>query len=104
MDPELIKQQEQIKTLFTSVSEIKEEVGKIHSLTVQIATISGQIEILSRRLVDNNTLLERSIEATTQRVRSLEEDRSYKAKYIWQTVAGTIIGALVGYLINLMLK
>ena len=101
---EIIKHEEQIKTLFNSVNEIKEEVNKIHDLTAQIAKISAQIENLSKRLLDNNTLLERQIEATTQRVRSLEEDRSFRAKYIWQTVAGTIVGALVGYLVNLMLK
>ncbi|MBR2597045.1 MAG: hypothetical protein IKE09_00670 [Clostridiales bacterium] len=101
---EIIKHEEQIKTLFSSVADIKEEVSKIHDLTAQIATISAQIENLSKRLLDNNNLLERQIDATTQRVRSLEEDRSFKAKYIWQTVAGTIIGALVGYLVNLMLK
>lgn len=101
---ELAKHEEQIKTLFRAVQDLKEEVNKIHDLATKIATVSGQIETLSRRMLDINTLLERQIEATGQRVRSLEEDKRSKVKYLWQTVAGTIIGALVGYLINVMLK
>lgn len=104
MEAELVRQEEQIKTLFKSVAEIKEEVNKIHDLTAQIATISAQIENLSKRLLDNNTLLERQITANTQRIRTIEEDKSFKARYLWQTIAGTIAGALVGYLINAILK
>lgn len=101
---ELVKHEEQIRTLFNSVSEIKEEVNKIHSLATQIATISAQIENLSKRLLDNNTLLERQIEANKERIRTIEEDKSFKARYLWQTIAGTVAGALVGYLINALLK
>lgn len=98
------KHGEQITTLFSNYSDMKEEVTQIHKLSTQIATISQQIENLSRRLIDNNTLLERQIDANAQRIRSIEEDRSSKVKYIWQTIAGTIVGALVGYLINIILK
>lgn len=101
---QVARHEEQLKTLFKKVDEIKDDLGQIHGLAKEISTLSKEIENLSRRLIDNNTLLERQIQANTERIRTLEEDKSFKVKYIWQTITGTIVGALVGYLINLLLR
>ena len=101
---QVARHEEQLKTLFNKVTEIREDISQIHGLTREISSLSKEIENLSRRLIDNNTLLERQIHANTERIRTLEEDKSFKVKYIWQTITGTIVGALVGYLLNLILR
>ncbi len=104
MEASIIRHEEQLKTLFNTVEEIKNDVNKISSIATSIQQLSGEINLLSERLVSNNTLIQRQLQEHQGRITALEDDKRYKVRQLWTYVASGVIGAIVGYLMKMVLR
>ena len=103
MEASVIRHEEQLKTLFNTVDEIKNDVAKISNIATSIEKLSGEINLLSERLVSNNTLMQRQLNDHQGRISALEDDKRYKIRQIWSYIASGVVGALIGYLMQLIL-
>ena len=103
MEASVIRHEEQLKTLFNTVEEIKNDVNKISSIATSIEKLSGEINLLSERLVSNNTLMQRQLNDHQGRISALEDDKEYKIRQIWSYVASGVVGAIVGFLMRYLL-
>lgn len=82
----LVQHDEQIKTLFKQQEEIKK-------LAETVAELGKSTMILAE-----------SVKAIKNDVDELKEARKYKMRQIWGTVATSIVSALVGYLMAIILR
>ena len=103
MEASVIRHEEQLKTLFNTVDEIKNDVAKISNIATSIEKLSGEINLLSERLVSNNTLMQRQLNDHQGRISALEDDKRYKIRQIWSYIASGVVGALVGFMMRYLL-
>ena len=82
----LVQHDEQIKTLFKQQEEIKKLAETVSEL--------GK----------STMILAESVKAIKSDVDDLKETRKYKIRQIWSTVATGVISAVVGYLMALILR
>lgn len=82
----LVQHDEQIKTLFKQQEEIK----------ILAETVS--------ELGKSTMILAESVKAIKSDVDELKEARKYKIRQIWTTIATGVISAVVGYLMALVLR
>lgn len=106
MDPEtlIVKHEEQIQTLFHNVKELKDGVGQIHELNIQLTRLTGEIQKLAQEVVNNNRLLQSQISDANERIKIIEDASNWKTKTVWSAIVTGIIGAIVGFLMTYILK
>lgn len=81
----LAQHDEQIKTLFTSVNDLKK-------LTETVSDLGK-----------STMLLAESVKTLRSDVDDIKETRKFKTRQIWTTVATGVVSALVGYLMAVIL-
>lgn len=82
----LVQHDEQIKTLFNSMNDLKK-------LTDSVADLSKSTMMLAE-----------SMKVLRSDVDELKEARKYKIRQIWTYIASGVVGALVGYLMKILLS
>ena len=82
----LVQHDEQIKTLFTTVSDLKK-------LTDTVADLGKSTMILAE-----------SVKTLRSDVDEIKEAKKYKIRQIWTYIASGVIGAFVGYLMKILLS
>lgn len=81
----LVQHDEQIKTLFNSVSDLKK-------LTDSVANLGKSTMILAE-----------SVKVLRSDVDEIKEARKYKLRQIWTYIASGVVGAIVGFLMRYLL-
>ena len=82
----LVQHDEQIKTLFNSMSDLKK-------LTDTVADLGKSTMILAE-----------SVKTLRSDVDEIKEAKKYKIRQIWTYIASGVIGAFVGYLMKILLS
>lgn len=81
----LVQHDEQIKTLFNNMSDLKK-------LTDTVADLGKSTMILAE-----------SVKVLRSDVDEMKEARKYKLRQIWTYIASGVVGALVGFLMRYLL-
>ena len=81
----LVQHDEQIKTLFNNVTDLKK-------LTDSVADLGKSTMILAE-----------SVKVLRSDVDEMKESRKYKLRQIWTYIASGVVGAIVGFLMRILL-
>ena len=82
----LVQHDEQIKTLFNQMTDLKK-------LTDTVADLGKSTMILAE-----------SVKVLRSDVDEIKDARKYKIRQIWTYIASGVVGALVGYLMKIVLS